>query len=216
MQGKTAVVPKSLGAQVSPAQRGPDPLPDSWGDWLVQNAKGRVRVIGGLEQNESENHFLGSVAQSPGTSVGAEMWSCSDDFELAATLVARARDIRERMSKHIREGTIDLDSKSLTSEGKTVYNNVKTLQSESVARKEALEEKYLTGAPSAVIEEISTVERQCNLLKREVEQWEATVPPPPVPNSRRPNVPPSEGCCGASCGANCGPRKTFFHRHLRV
>ena len=123
-------------------------------------------------------------------------------------LLWRARDIRERMSKHIREGTIDPDSKSFASEGKTMYNKVKTLQSESAARKEALEEKYLTGAPSAVIEEISTVERQCNLLKREVEQWEATVPPPPVPNSRRFNVPPSEGCCG--------PRKAFFHRHLRV
>ena len=127
-------------------------------------------------------------------------------------LLWRARDIRGQMSKHIREGTIDPDSKSLVSEGKTVYNKINPLQSESAARKEALEEKYLTGAPSAVIEEISTVERQCNLLKREVEQWEATVPPPPVPNSRRPNVPPSEGCCGA----NCGPRKAFFHRHLRV
>ena len=107
-----------------------------------------------------------------------------------------------------------------------MYNKVKTLQSESAARKEALEEKYLTGAPSAVVEEISTVERQCNLLKREVEQWEATVPPPLVPNSRRSTVPPSEGCCGASCGAEAlgsswapglhRPRKAFFHRHLRV
>ena len=141
MQGKTAVVPKSLGAQVSPAQRGPDPLPDSWGDWLVQNAKGRVRVIGGLEQNASEVQFLGCVERSPDRSVGAEMWSSSDDYELAATLVARARDIRGQMSKHIREGTIDPDSKSLVSEGNTMYNKIKALQSESAARKETLEEK---------------------------------------------------------------------------
>ena len=116
------------------------------------------------------------------------------------------------MSKHIREGTIDPDSKSLTSEGKTLYSKVKTLHSESAARKEALEEKYLTGAPSTVVEEIAIVERQCSLLGRELEQWEATVPPPPVPNSRRSPVTPPGGCCNA----NCGPRKAFFHRHLRV
>ena len=116
------------------------------------------------------------------------------------------------MSKHIREGTIDPDSKSLTSEGKTLYNKVKALQSESAARKEALEDKYLTGAPSTVVEEIAIIERQCSLLERELEQWEATVPPPPVPNPRRSTVPSPGGCCNA----NCGPRKAFFHRHLRV
>ena len=95
-QGKTAVLKPSLGAGTqSSGQNGPDLLPDSWGEWLQQNAKGRVRVIGGLEANEPPNMFLGSIDESPpacpDTWVGPQVWNTSDDLELAETLCARAR-----------------------------------------------------------------------------------------------------------------------------
>ena len=94
VQGKTEVIKPSLGACTSNAQSGPDLLPDSWGEWLQRNAKGRVRVIGGLEAHEPPSKFLGSISESPpvcpDTWVGPPVWSCSDDYELAATLVARA------------------------------------------------------------------------------------------------------------------------------
>ena len=210
VQGKTAVVKPSLGACAPNAQSGPDLLPDSWGEWLQQNAKGRVRVIGGLQANEPQNMFLGNINESPpacpDTWVGPQVWNCSDDYELAAALCAQARDVRECMSQHIRAGTIDPDSKTLADEGRTLYNKVKALKVECAARKDALEDKYLTGAPSTIVEEIATIECQHSLLERELEQWEAVVPPLPV-------APPGD-CCSAKCGHS--PRKAFVHRHLRV
>ena len=106
VQGKTAVVKPSLGACAPNAQSGPDLLPDSWGEWLQQNAKGRVRVIRGLEANEPPGSFLGSIDESPpvcpDTWVGPQVWSCSDDYELAATLVARARHQRADVQAYSR------------------------------------------------------------------------------------------------------------------
>ena len=171
----------------------------------MQNAKGRVRVIGGLETQEPKSPFLGSVEHSPDGSVGAEKWSISDDYELASTLVARSQDIRGQMSKHIQEGTVHAGAESLTNEGRTVYNQLKTLRDESAAKKESLEEEYLTSDSSAVkvVEEISIIERQCNLLNCEIERWEVKVPPVPMPS----------GSCGS---AKFCPQKAFFHRHLRV
>ena len=184
MQGKTAEIPKSLGARAVQTQEGPDPLPDHWGEWLVQNAKGRVRVIGGLEVQEPKSPFLGSVEHSSGGSAGTEKWSINDDYELASTLVARSQDIRGQMSKHMQEGTVHAGAQSLTNEGRTVYNKLKTLSDESAAKKESLEEEHLTSDSSAteVVEEISIVERQCNLLNCEIERWEAKVPPVPMPS----------------------------------
>ena len=117
----------------------------------------------------------------------------------------RARDARERMSQHIREGTIDL-SNTFASEGKMLHSKVKSLYDESAARKDALEDKYLLGASSTIVEDIAIIGRQCRVLGLELEQWEAVVPPLPV-------APPGD-CCSAKCGHS--PRKAFFHRHLRV
>ena len=93
----------------------------------MQNAKGSVRVIGGLDLQGPKSPFLGSIERSSGGSVGtensmgsvgAQMWSSSDDFELASNLTARSREIRGQMSRHMQEGTIDADAESLTNEGK--------------------------------------------------------------------------------------------------
>ena len=137
--------------------------------------------------------------------MGADKWSSSDDYELASTLAARSRDIRGQMSKHMQEGTVHADAQSLTNECRVVYNKLKALRDESAAKKESLEEEYLTSDSSAVkvVEEISIIERQCNLLNCEIEQWEAKVPPVPMP----------PGGCGS---AKCCPRRAFFHRHLCV
>ena len=109
------------------------------------------------------------------------------------------------MSQHIREGIID-PSNTLASEGKMLHSKVKSLYDESAARKDALEDKYLLGASSTIVEDIAIIERQCRVLGLELEQWEAVVPPLPV-------APPGD-CCSAKCGHS--PRKAFFHRHLRV
>ena len=62
-QGKTAPEP----VRTDSGSKGPDPLQsqDDWGDWLVQNAKGRVRTLGGLGRHETSG-FLGSLSASGG------------------------------------------------------------------------------------------------------------------------------------------------------
>ena len=77
------------------SHKGPDPLPDEWGDWLVQNAKGRVRVLGGLEAQEHSGPFLGSLsgrsaensAESVGTPPRSEFHDRQTIFGIKASKV---------------------------------------------------------------------------------------------------------------------------------
>ena len=94
-RGKTASPTQS-------AREGPDPLQGAWGDWLVQNSKGRVRTIGGLERNAL-------CAISPVEPVGArspEAVLDELDPDEICKVTGRSREIRDLMSKHIAVGTV--------------------------------------------------------------------------------------------------------------
>ena len=195
------------------SHKGPDPLPDEWGDWLVQNAKGRVRVLGGLEAREPSEPFLGSIgnhrAESVGTSGRSEGGSSDDNFidEVTENVVAKARDIRETMSRHISQGTVCVEADQLLKQGTVALDELELLIKLKQAEKEELEDNYLTSnvTDDLVIDKITSLVSQVAKLICEMALWKSAVPSPPEPV--RPRHCAGTGCCRA---------KAPFWRHRRV
>ena len=90
-QGKTSPTP-----QVDVPKMDADP----WSDWLVQNAKGRVRVFNGLEAQDSKSGFLGALTPSSVGRVGACVRAPTGKVAPghAQAVAKRSREIRELMS----------------------------------------------------------------------------------------------------------------------
>ena len=207
-QGKAEPIPADT------SSKGPDPLSDSWGQWLVQNAKGRVRVLGGLEAQEPSEPFLGSIDRQPGESVGtpARAASASDDskcvhVDAVESVVSESRAVREAMAQHIGQNTVCADADSLLARGTAAYNELELLLKMKQDEKEELEDEYLksSAADQQVIDEITDSVAQVAKLTSEMAMWQSAVPAPPE------NRPPRR-CNGVSC---CGV-KAPFHRHRLV
>ena len=114
------------------AQSGPDPLPDSWGEWLTRNGKGRVRVIGGLEANSlhHDEKLIGAITPFLGESVGSaavaplktdmETNKISSDAVAVSDMAGRSQEIRDLMSEHIAVGTVCPNSDDIFSEARNL------------------------------------------------------------------------------------------------
>ena len=158
-QGKAEPIPADT------SSKGADPLADSWGEWLVQNAKGRVKVLGGLEARPS-TPFLGSVAHQPGESVGtpARTDSANDCVYVDAveSVIAESRAVREQMAQHIGQNTVCAEADALLARGKAAFDELELLLKMKQDEKEELEDDYLkSGAGNKqVIDEITDSERK--------------------------------------------------------
>ena len=170
-RGKTANPTQS-------ARDGPDPLQDAWGDWLVQNSKGRVRTIGGLEHNA-----LSSI--TPVEPVGVRARSARSPKDAVALITMcytvsnvtnRSRDIRELMLEHVEAGTVCPNSDNILSEARELVDIMRDLQVKHEASKEALEHLYLCDKCS--YDDLQEVERSGAELKYELSRWDAEAPPP--------------------------------------
>ena len=153
-QGKAEPIPADT------SSKGADPLSDSWGEWLVQNAKGRVKVLGGLEA-QPPAPFLGSVAHQPGESVGtpARTSSANDCVYVDAveSVSAESRAVREQMAQHIGQNTVCAEADALLARGKAAFEEFELLLKMKQDEKEELEDEYLwSGAGNKqVIDEIT-------------------------------------------------------------
>ena len=119
-------------------------------------------------------------------------------------LVARSRQARETMTRHITQNTVSSDPNALMREGTRVYDELQGILHSKENRRERLEDMYLVsdGSSTAEIDEIAVLDLQIASARLEIGQWSSTVPKPPRL---------TDGCSGVSC---CNPRSRFRRHQL--
>ena len=135
----------------------------------------------------------------------------SDNDKITDDVVARARDIRETMSRHIGQGTVCEAADDLLKQGAAAYDELESLLHVRQSKREELEQKYSTSncSDDRVIDKITSAASQVAKMTGEVALWKNTVPSPPEAS---PEPRPFKNCSGSGC---CG-RKALFRRHRLV
>ena len=154
----------------------------------MQNAKGRVRVLGGLEASGQDTAFLGAIGPSRDGPVEAPARSEAEKAFTSSSGILnkpragnahmlgttrRAKEIREEMARHVENGTVSPKADELESEARAVLVELQRLRAEGCEVKESLEQQYLAGGSDVdeIVQRISNVERKIAVINSELDSW---------------------------------------------